>query len=228
LPAVVLSEPVDAVPQADGFPFDLERFRRTPLVADPFDHLIVPGFVRAEALAAINRDFPEIEKPGSFPVSTLTCGPAFRAMIDAVNDPAMTAAFSEKFSLDLADRPIMVTVRGRAQAKDGRIHTDSKSKIITVLIYMNGRWEAPGGRLRLLRSPDSLDDMVAEVPPEEGTLLAFRNGPTAWHGHARHVGPRRTIQVNWVTGSDVVRREQRRHGLSARFKRLFAGSGAGA
>src|SRR5947209_15008717 len=44
-------------------------------------------------------------------------------------------------------RPSMVTVRGRAQRKDGRIHADSKSKLITVLIYMNATWEAPGGRL---------------------------------------------------------------------------------
>lgn len=209
-------------PAALGSPFDLERFRQTPLVGDPFDHVIVPNFIRAEALAAVNRDFPAIDRPGSFPAGSLTYGPAFAELLAAVHAPEMTAAFAEKFAVDLAGRPVMVTVRGHAQAKDGRIHTDSTSKIITVLIYMNGTWEAEGGRLRLLRSPDSLDDMAAEVPPEEGTLLAFLNGPTAWHGHARHVGERRSIQINWVTGDDVVRREQARHALSARMKRLFS------
>ena len=35
-------------------------------------------------------------------------------------------------------------------------------------------WEADGGRLRLLRRPDDLNDMIAEVPPTAGTLIAFR------------------------------------------------------
>ncbi|MCB9946440.1 MAG: 2OG-Fe(II) oxygenase [Rhodospirillaceae bacterium] len=203
-------------------PIDLERFRTTPLATDPFDHLIVPGFIRPEATAAINADFPAIDRPGSFPVSELTYGPQFRALLDALYAPEMTQAFADKFALDLGRRPIMVTVRGQAQAKDGRIHTDSKTKVITVLIYMNPSWEASGGRLRLLRSPDSLDNPVVEVPPEEGTLLAFRNGPTAWHGHERHVGQRRSIQLNWVTDEGVVQREQTRHRFSARMKRLFA------
>ena len=203
-------------------PIDLDRFSATPLVTDPFDHLIVPQFVRPEAADGINADFPSIDKPGSFPASELDFGPRFKALLDSLYAPEVTAAFAEKFGIDLSARPIMVTVRGQAQAKDGRIHTDSKSKVITVLIYMNPDWEASGGRLRLLRSPDSLDNPVAEVPPEAGTLLAFRNGPTAWHGHERHVGQRRSIQLNWVTDDTVVQREQARHRFSARMKRLFA------
>jgi SM-20-related protein len=116
----------------------------------------------------------------------------------------------------------MVTVRGRAQRKDGRIHADSKTKLITVLLYMNESWEAPGGRLRLLRSPDSLADYVAEVPPVEGTLIAFAVTPHSWHGHEPSEGERRVIQLNWVTEEAVVRHEQARHRLSARLKRLFA------
>lgn len=199
---------------------DLERFRATPLAPDPYDHLIVPGFIRAEAREAVNRDFPRIGKPGSFPASELRYGAAFARLLAEIQGPEMTRAFAEKFDLDLSGRPTMVTVRGQARAKDGRIHTDSDSKIITVLIYMNPSWESPEGRLRLLRSPDRLDDMVVEVPPEEGTLLAFRNGPTAWHGHSSFVGQRRVIQLNWVSDAGVVRREQFRHAVTARLKRL--------
>jgi len=65
---------------------------------------------------------------------------------------------------------------------DGQIHTDSVTKLITVLIYMNAAWESPKGRLRLLRSATDVQDVVAEVPPDEGTLLAFRNQPNAFHG----------------------------------------------
>jgi hypothetical protein len=77
--------------------------------------------------------------------------------------------------MDLTRRPTMVTVRGLCRPSDGQIHTDSVTKLVTVLIYMNGKWEQPGGRLRLLRSADSLDAVIDEVPPERGTLLIFRN-----------------------------------------------------
>lgn len=199
---------------------DLDAFRTLPLQRDPFDYVIVPGFVRADVRDAVNRDFPTIERPGSFPTGELRFGPAFQSLLDEIQGPEMTAAFAEKFDMDLSDRPTMVTVRGMCREKDGQIHTDSRTKLITVLIYMNGQWEAAGGRLRLLRSSDDLDDMVAEVPPDEGTLIAFRNAPNAWHGHQPFAGRRRAIQLNWVTGRDVVRREQARHALSARLKRL--------
>jgi len=42
-----------------------------------------------------------------------------------------------------------------------------------VLLYMNPTWESAGGRLRLLKSANDNDDMILEVPPVEGTLLAF-------------------------------------------------------
>ena len=199
---------------------DIDRFRATPLESDPFPYLIVPGFLKPESVARVNADYPEIDKPGSFPTSELRYGPAFEQLLDEMRGPEMTAAFAEKFDIDLSDRPIMITVRGQCRAKDGQIHTDSKTKIITVLLYMNSGWEADGGRLRLLRSSDNLEDMVAEVPPEEGTLLAFLNGPDAWHGHKSFTGQRRTIQLNWVTDQDVVDREQARHRFSAKVKRL--------
>ncbi|HZH28221.1 MAG TPA: 2OG-Fe(II) oxygenase [Azospirillaceae bacterium] len=203
-----------------GPTIDIGAFRSTPLIPEPFDHLIVPGFIRTEAREAINRDWPAIDKPGSFPLHGLRSGPAFDALIRDLEGPELAAAFSEKFGMDLTRHPTMITVRGMARARDGQIHLDSRTKLITVLIYMNAGWEHPGGRLRLLRSGDNLDDMVAEVPPHEGTLLAFRNTPNAWHGHAPVEGPRRAIQLNWVTDAGVVWREQTRHRLSATLKRL--------
>ena len=69
------------------------------------------------------------------------------------------------------------------QKKDGSIHTDSKTKIITVLLYLNEAWDAAGGRLRLLRSGTDLENYVAELPPSNGTLLIFRRSDNSWHGH---------------------------------------------
>jgi SM-20-related protein len=201
---------------------DLEAFRRTPLVPDPFPFLVVPGFIRPLSRAILAQDYPEIPSPGSFPVADLDFGPAFARFIAELGGADVRAAFAEKFGIDLANRPTMITVRGQARAADGRIHTDTSTKLITVLIYMNESWEPAGGRLRLLRSPDSLDDAIAEVPPAAGTLLAFRVTPHSWHGHTPISGPRRVVQLNWVESEAVVRRERFRHGLSARVKRLLA------
>ena len=90
-------------------------------------------------------------------------------------------AFEAKFGLDLTDRPTVTTVRGRCDPRDGKIHTDSTSKIITVLIYMNELREQSGGRLRLLRSATDLNDIITEVPPVAGTLLAFKRSDNSWH-----------------------------------------------
>jgi SM-20-related protein len=201
---------------------DLEAFRRTALVLDPFPFLVVPGFVSQPMRAVLARDYPDIPEPGSFPIADLDFGPAFAGFVAELEGPAVRAAFAEKFGVDLANRPTMITARGQARAADGRIHTDTPTKLITVLIYMNESWEAPGGRLRLLRSRDSLDDVIAEVPPAAGTLLAFRVTPHSWHGHTPVSGPRRVIQLNWVDNEAVVRRERLRHGLSARVKRLLS------
>ncbi len=203
-----------------GLPIDIEAFRDTALSREPFPYAIVPGFVRRKAMEAIQRDFPDVPLPGSFPLPTVTYGKAFAAFMDAIRGEAFTDAVEKKFAIDLSQRPTMITVRGTSRAEDGQIHTDSVTKLITVLIYMNGKWESPKGRLRLLRSPDNLNDVIAEVPPDEGTLLIFKNQPNAWHGFEAFEGPRRVIQLNWVTDKGVVWREQTRHKVSAFFKRL--------
>ncbi len=200
---------------------DLEALSRAAVSQDPFPYLVVPGFLPMAAVRALSADFPRIEQPGSFPVGELRCGPMFRQFLDELDGAALRDIFARKFAVDLTGRPTMITVRGQARENDGRIHADARSKLITVLIYMNEAWEAPGGRLRLLRSPDDLASTVVEVPPDAGTLLAFRVTPNSWHGHTPISGPRRVIQLNWVTSAAVMRRERFRHGISARLKRLF-------
>jgi SM-20-related protein len=200
---------------------NLDALRATPVTTEPYPYMIVPNFVRADAADKIEADYPDVKIPGSLPLPSLTYGDNFRQFMEELRGPEMTAIMAEKFGMDLNGRPTTVTVRGQCRATDGQIHTDSTTKLITVLIYMNGKWEQPGGRLRLLRSPDNLNDAFAEVPPVQGTLLAFRNQPNAWHGHESFSGPRRAIQLNWVANQGVVWREQLRHRLSAALKKLF-------
>jgi len=200
---------------------DLAKFGATELCREPFEFLVVPGFIKAEVLAAIHEDYPKVDRPGSFPLESQSYGPAFGALIDELSGPAMQVAFERKFGIDLTGRPTMFTVRGRCSERDGGIHTDSVTKIITVLLYMNPTWEESGGRLRLLRSGTDLEDYLLEVPPEEGTLLCFRRSDNSWHGHKPFVGPRRVIQMNWVTSDKVLRYENRRHRLSAALKKIW-------
>jgi SM-20-related protein len=201
---------------------DLARLRESPLQREPFEFVVVENFLRADALPALVQAFPPVAGHGSYPLATVACNPLFERLTEELEGVALRGAIEEKFAVDLDGRPTLITLRGYSDGKDGAIHTDSTTKIITVLIYMNESWEAEGGRLRLLRSPDQLDDAVAEVPPAAGTLLAFLNTPHSWHGHTPVSGPRRVIQLNWVTSEAVVRRERLRHGLSARVKRLFS------
>src|SRR5262249_32693675 len=144
---------------------DLAAFRSTLLCGWPFEYLIVPGFIKPEARIAINADYPRIDNPGSFPLAELSYGPPFGSLMNVLQGPELRAAFEEKFRIDLTNRPALVTVRGRCGTKDGHIHTDADSKIITALIYMNSRWEEVGGHLRLLWSADNIEDVVVEIPP---------------------------------------------------------------
>jgi hypothetical protein len=199
---------------------DFTALERTPLQRDPFDYLVVPDFIKADKFVAVLADYPEVPGPGSHPAAELDIHGRFKELMDELLGPQFRLAIEGKFGIDLSGRPTMYTVRGFVREKDGAIHTDSTTKIITVLLYMNQAWEQDAGRLRLLRGPDDLDDYVAEVPPHGGTLLVFRRADNSWHGHKPTSGPRRAIQLNWVTSQDVVDAEQRRHGFSTKLKKF--------
>jgi SM-20-related protein len=199
---------------------ELDRLRAAPLHRDPFDFVVVGDFVCRDELGPVVADFPRIRGHGSFPVDLLKCGPGFTRLITALTEPALRCAVEEKFGIDLSGRPTMVTVRGKSDGKDGRIHTDSISKIITLLLYLNPVWDLAEGRLRLLRGPDDIDNYALEVAPLAGTMLAFRRSDRSFHGHRPHIGERRSLQLNWVTTPSVVRHELSRHRWSARLKAL--------
>jgi len=199
---------------------DLERLRASPLQRDPFDFVVVDNFVGPEHWSALDADFPQVRKHGSFPLPALSSGPAFSRLAAELEGDALREAIAEKFAIDLDGRPTMITVRGRSDGKDGRIHTDSATKLITLLLYLNPAAEAAGGRLRLLRRGDDLEDCAAEIPPVSGMMVAFRRSDRSFHGHYPHKGERRSLQLNWVTDQAVVRRELARHGWSARLKAL--------
>jgi SM-20-related protein len=205
----------------DSTLFDFATFDATPLARAPFDYLVVPAFLRPDALAALNRDFPPIEGPSNFTPERVTYGASFAALIDALRGRAFAAHIERKFDLDLSGCATTIGIRRFCEATDGNIHTDHKSKLITVLLYFNPDWPHAGGRLRMVRSATDLEDYAAEVVPARGTLLAFRRTDNSFHGHKPFVGERRMLQLSYTKGGDAARFIS---GLTKPVRRLFGKS----
>lgn len=199
---------------------DIERLREAALRRDPFEFVVVDNFIRREQLPALLADFPQVRRHGSFPLGALSVGAAFAGLAAELEGDALRHEIAGKFAIDLAGRPTMITVRGKSDGRDGRIHTDSATKLITLLLYMNPVWEVEAGRLRMLRRGDDLSDCAEEIAPLAGMMVAFRRSATSFHGHQPHRGERRVLQLNWVSDAEVVRRELGRHAWSARLKAL--------
>ncbi len=201
---------------------NIDKLRAAKLETEPYLYTIVPGFLSPDSVKRINATYPKIEKGGSFPIEMLEQNMTIKEVIDELDGPEFEKAIAEKFDVDLADRPKMYSLRGYTRAKDGQIHTDSKDKIITVLLYLNDNWQQPGGRLRILKNGHDVDDYVAEVPPDNGTLLVFKRSDNSWHGHHPFEGPRRSLQMNWMTSEGSKGWHKVRHTISAAVKKLTA------
>src|SRR5437588_514249 len=67
-----------------------------------------------------------------------------------------------------------------------------------------------------------LENYVAEVPPDNGTLLVFKRAENSWHGHHPFEGQRRALQMNWMTSEGSKGFHAIRHKLSAAVKKLMA------
>lgn len=188
---------------------NINALRTAALHSDPFDYMVVPGFLGAEALARVNSDYPSIESAANHTLESLSYGVAFEALMEELRGPDVAAVLGEKFDMELASLPTTVTIRKFCERTDGNIHTDHKSKVITMLLYFNEQWDHEEGQLRLLRSKDDIENYAAQVSPLGGTLLAFRRTGHSWHGHTRFVGERRMVQVNYLDQSPLAIAAQR-------------------
>lgn len=189
----------------------------------PFAFLVAPGQLAAGAYAELDRDFPRYRSAGFFPHETADCGPAINRLIGELTAPAMASAIGERLGLpDLAARPCLVTICRHLNRRHGTIHTDSRSKVATALLYLNAHWQPEhAGCLRFLNRIDDIEDLAApEIRPLYGTLVAFRRADNSFHGHLPHEGERRVIQVAWLVSEQDRLRKTRRGRLSRLFKKL--------
>lgn len=200
---------------------DVEQLRRAQLRDDPYPYLIARDVVRMEALAELRRDFPVLRQTGFHPTDSFDAAGSFAALLQELEGEEVARVIGDKLGVALVGLPQLITVRRLSAKHEGRIHTDSESKVATFLLYLNSGWSSPEGRLRILRGPKSFDGYVEEVSPEEGNAMAFLRSSHSWHGHTPFVGDRRVVQVAWLRDTSELERKKRRHGLSYRLRRLF-------
>lgn len=200
---------------------NIDRLNEARLRSDPFEYTVVPGFLSPGCLNEIVSAYPAL-KGGSYPLEAVDLPPAVQALIDEMDGPAFEKAIEDKFDVALKGQPKMYSLRGYCRLSDGKMHTDSKDKIITVLLYLNQDWNEEGGKLRMLRSGLDLDDYSEEVPPDNGTLLVFRRSDKSWHGHGPFEGKRCSIQMNWMVSEGARGFHKLRHTISAKMKKLTA------
>ncbi len=201
---------------------DIDRLKQEQLRLDPFTYTVVPGFLKPAPLSRVIDSYPDILKGGSYPLDSVEVPGPLKDVVDELDGPTFERAIEEKFDVELAGRPKMYSLRGYCRPSDGKIHTDSKDKIITVLLYLNQDWPHQGGKLRMLRSGTNLDDFAEEVPPDNGTLLVFKRSDKSYHGHGAFDGVRRSIQMNWMVSEGKRGFHKIRHSLSAKFKKISA------
>ncbi|MDI9408448.1 MAG: 2OG-Fe(II) oxygenase [Candidatus Pacebacteria bacterium] len=199
----------------------LKALAETKRQSEPYDFLIVPEFVEPAVFEELHQDFPRVAKGGSWPVNDLKVRPIFKQLIEELESTEMRKLVEEKFNLDLSDKPTMITVRGQGRSKDGGIHTDSIDKVITLLLYVNREWPHEGGRLRILRNGQDIQDYAAEIAPVRGNLLIFKRSDHSWHGHLPAADQRLSLQMNWMIDRASRDSELERHHRSAWLKRLW-------
>lgn len=198
---------------------NIESLKEASTHYEPFPYFVVEQSISTDHINTVLDEFPDIKHGGSFTLDKLESGPTFNSLIEEINGQAFREQISSKLGLDLQTLPMVVTLRGISRAKDGRVHTDSKSKIATILIYFNEDWTSDSGKLRILHS-NNMDDMAAEVAPNAGTLLAFKVTDNCWHGYPSFEGQRRSIQINFVADDKAIKKHHNRHAWTAKLKSL--------
>ena len=66
---------------------DFAALESTPLARDPFEYIVVPGFLRSDRFAEILADYPDVPGPGSHPPAGKTSNPTQDDTNEAITLP---------------------------------------------------------------------------------------------------------------------------------------------
>ena len=229
----VLEDLVSEEPLIDAARLDAARCE---VRREPFAFLVARGQLPEAAADVLGRDFPRYDSAGFFPYQAEDCGPAMVACVEALTSPDFARALGERLGIEhLENYPALVTICRHLNKRHGTIHTDSRSKLATALLYLEPEWmHGSAGALRFLARVDSIDALVGpEVAPVYGTLVAFKRADNSFHGHLPFEGERKVIQVAWLTSAEEMERKTKRGRFSRALKKLLGrldawwGSGRG-
>ena len=199
---------------------NLKQIQETEVQDDYFPFFTVANsFLEDIDSSELVEDFPDISEGGSFPVDVNT-GQNIKDLIKELEGPEFRKLLEEKFKVELKNKSAVTTLRGYSRLKDGKIHTDSSTKIVTVLLYLNLNWKENEGRLRLLKDSKDLNNYIEEVPCTFGSMVGFKVTENCWHGFQPYEGKRLSLQLNYIS-SQSLGLHNTRHRLSAFFKQLF-------
>jgi hypothetical protein len=196
----------------------------TDVRQQPFPFMIAHGQLPDEARSDLERDFPKYTSAGFFPYDASDCGPSVNALVTQMITPAFARAIGRYLDIDnLGQYPTLVTLCRALNKRHGTIHTDSRSKVATALLYLNPQWpDTSDGCLRFLNKIDNIDDLAApELKPLYGEFAVFKRCDNSFHGHLPYEGERRVIQVAWLTSEEEKLRKTKRGKFSRAFKKLL-------
>ena len=184
----------------------------------PFFH-IENVFSSNTDVSSLVENFPDIDSGGSFPTDQIEEG-YIKDLVNELESKELKEILESKFKITLEDSEVVTTLRGHSRAKDGKIHTDSKSKILTILLYLNPNWNKHQGNLKLLKENNNLNHIIKEISSEFGNLVAFKVTDNCWHGFEAYEGKRLSIQLNYIY-PEALQSHNYRHKISALLKRLI-------
>lgn len=199
----------------------LDALKNAEVSHTPYPYFIVENALADSEVQAVIQDFPKIEQGGSYNIEDVEIKPNFDRFLKSLDTPEFRQILTDKFDVNVMEHPMMVTLRGYSRQKDGRIHSDSKSKLLTILIYLNESWDAPNGRLRILNNDNDINNYVTEINAGPGSLVAFKVTDNGWHGYIPYEGQRQSIQINFLTSEKANAKHKFFHGLSAKMKKIF-------
>lgn len=194
--------------------------------AAPFPLVIAAGMLDPAQAERLRADFPRYRGAGFFPHAGGDCGPSINTLVSELTAPAFADALGERLGVERMSRyPALVTLCRSLNLRHGNIHTDSQSKIVTALAYLNAEWpHGAAGTLRFLARKDDIEAQVApSVPPVYGNFVAFRRSDNSFHGHLPFEGERLAIQVAWLADAEAHARKTRRGYTSRVIKKLLGG-----
>tara|TARA_Y100001970_G_scaffold285454_1_gene405277 strand:+ start:14782 stop:15399 length:618 start_codon:yes stop_codon:yes gene_type:complete len=199
---------------------NLEKIENSIVDRDYFPFFHIQDSISDSYFKEIIENFPDFKSGGSFPYTKGVGSKHLDMLITELQSKGFRSILEKKLEVDLSGKEVITTLRGFSRSRDGKIHTDSKSKIVTVLLYLNSKWTSNQGHLRMLKNNYDLEDYIFEVPCSFGSMVAFKVTDNCWHGFLPYEGKRLSIQMNYVMPKSL-KIHNFRHNLSHFIKKIF-------